>query len=425
MGKRLNHRWLGLLTLLVASMPLCFVTPYRAKTLPIAVLCVAGAVLALADREKRARYARAWPVMLACAAGLLFSIVNVAAFHSGWNLLDLPAQNLIFLGIAGAFVLPLRWRWVWLLFSLTACGLGVVNVVQHYVDGIVRPYGPNNGGWGAVEYAMILVVLSLLALVQLLRPETPRWEKCLHAFGLALGLFGALLSQSRGPLLAFVLAFLAVLALNTLRTGRWRTNLLALGTVSACLLLTVAYVQPEIGQRLFQVHTEMDSYNPVSDARGAVRERLELWRTAWGAFEAHPWGGVGIGRFGDYVRDQVALGHSNPVIAQYQHAHNEYLEAAATGGLPGLLILLGVFLVPLGYFLQRIRDRDEAVAVAATLGLVVVGVYMLCAFTDNVFYRAMPHSLYYFLVTGLAVLVSRPCTPFIEPAGERPWPALT
>lgn len=405
--RRPSRRWLPLLTILVAGMPLCFAIPYRLKVLPIAVLFAASIALVLADRRRRASYIRAWLVLLACVAVVLFSVVNVAATGGGWRSLDLPAQNIIFLGIAGAFVLPLRWRRVWLLFSLTTCGLGAINVVQHYWYGVVRPYGPNNGDWGAVEYAMILVVMSLLALVQLLRTGALGWERGIHALACFLGLFGALLSQSRGPLLAFALVFLGVLALHVVRTKHWCSSLLALIAVMGCLVVTTTYVQPEIGQRLLQVHTEVDSYRPVSDARGAIRERLELWRAAWGAFRTHPWNGVGIGRFGDYVKERVAQGRSNPVIAQYEHAHNEYMEAAATGGLPGLLVLLGVFLVPLGYFFRRCRDPDETMSVIATMGLVVVGVYMSCALTDNVFYRAMPHSLYYFLVTGLAVLSSR------------------
>jgi O-antigen ligase len=37
----------------------------------------------------------------------------------------------------------------------------------------------------------------------------------------------------------------------------------------------------------------------------------------------------------------------------------------------------------------------------------VIGMYGLCAFSDNVFYRAMPQSLYLFLVLGLAVSIGR------------------
>jgi len=63
--------------------------------------------------------------------------------------------------------------------------------------------------------------------------------------------------------------------------------------------------------------------------------------------------------------------------------------------------------VPLVYFLRRLMAADEGVAAAAMCGFAASGTYALCALTDNVFYRAMPHSLYFFLVIGLAVLVAR------------------
>ena len=45
--------------------------------------------------------------------------------------------------------------------------------------------------------------------------------------------------------------------------------------------------------------------------------------------------------------------------------------------------------------------------IMATAGVAIVTMYMLCALTDNVFYRPMPHSLYFFLVLGLAVGIGR------------------
>ena len=44
--------------------------------------------------------------------------------------------------------------------------------------------------------------------------------------------------------------------------------------------------------------------------------------------------------------------------------------------------------------------------VTAAAGVAVIVMYALCALTDNVFYRAMPQSLYFFLVLGLAVLIA-------------------
>src|SRR3546814_5915221 len=51
-------------------------------------------------------------------------------------------------------------------------------------------------------------------------------------------MYGALLTQGRGPLLAFVPVFLAVIMLQAIRTNRWRLSLLMV--VVACAGAVVA-----------------------------------------------------------------------------------------------------------------------------------------------------------------------------------------
>jgi len=113
--------------------------------------------------------------------------------------------------------------------------------------------------------------------------------------------------------------------------------------------------------------------------------------------------GIGVGQFDAYTREEVAAGRSHAAIERYNQPHNEYLEAAATGGVPGLLILLAVFLVPLRYFSRRVLDADDEVALPAAIGVGVIVLYMLCALTDAVFYRVMTQSFYFFTVLGLAL----------------------
>jgi O-antigen ligase len=160
-------------------------------------------------------------------------------------------------------------------------------------------------------------------------------------------------------------------------------------------------------KRFAAIDHEMVTFDHRNDATGSIRERLEMWRTAARAFAAHPLAGIGIDQFDTYVRGEVAAGRSNAAIGKFNHPHNEYLEAAATGGIPGLLALLLVFALPLRYFARYLRDADDAVATPATAAVALVGLYILCAMTDSVFYRVMSQSFYFFLVLGLAVLVGR------------------
>jgi Lipid A core - O-antigen ligase and related enzymes len=390
-------------------MPLCFAVSGRLKTVPMVLLFTAGLALLVTRAETRHACRLAWPVAAACVLRLLYDVGNFLGHRLDWPTLDLPAQTLLFLGIAAVFTLPLKQRVIAIGFSLTALLLGAVSLYQRYMLGADRPYGLNGGDWAAVEFAMYLLVLVLLSMLQALRPGTRRGDRWLHVAAVAVGLYGAVLTQSRGPLLSFAPIYLGLMLWFAMRSRHWR-RMLALFAVTVLGMLTVtATLHREMVERLTDVPAEIASYNTgsSSDAAGAVGERLEMWRTAWQAFREQPLAGIGLDQFGVYVREQAAAGNASPLIAKYVHPHSEYLESLVAGGLPALLVLLLFFAVPLAFFARHLNHAQEPVATAAAAGLMVIGIYGLCAFSDNVFYRAMPQSLYLFLVSGLAFNIGR------------------
>jgi O-antigen ligase len=395
-------------SLLLAAMPLCFAVSGRLKTVPMVLLFVAGLVLLVTRAETRRACRLAWPVAAACALRLLYDIGNFLGHRLDWTTLDLPAQTLLFLGIAAVFTLPLKPRVIAIGFSLTTLLLGAASLYQRYMLGADRPYGLNGGDWAAVEFAMYLLVLVLLSMLQALRPGTRRGDRWLHVAAVVVGLYGAVLTQSRGPLLSFAPIYLGLMLWYAMRSRHWR-RMLALFTVTVLGMLAVtATLHHEMVERLTDVPAEIASFNSGSSSdAGAVGERLEMWRTAWQAFLEHPLAGIGLDQFGVYVREQAAAGNASPAIAKYVHPHSEYLESLVAGGLPALLVLLLFLAVPLVFFARRLNHAQEPVATAAVAGLMVIGMYGLCAFSDNVLYRAMPQSLYLFLVLGLAFSIGR------------------
>ncbi|HJW07227.1 MAG TPA: O-antigen ligase domain-containing protein, partial [Rhodanobacter sp.] len=203
-------------------MPLCFAVSGRFKIVPMALLFVVGAVLLATRAASRQAWRLAWPVIAACVLRLLYDIGNFLGHRLDWSTLDLPAQTVLFIGIAAVFTLPLKQRVIALGFSLTAVLLGAASLYQRYVLGVDRPYGLNGGDWAAVEFAMYLLVLVLLAMLQALRPGVPRGERWLHVAAVVVGLYGAVLTQSRGPLLSFAPVYLGLMLWHALRSRHWR-----------------------------------------------------------------------------------------------------------------------------------------------------------------------------------------------------------
>ncbi len=394
--------WLTLLSLAVALVPLSFSSHLPGRSLPAAILFFSG--LGVAWKTRRCWIAAA-PVGLAMLGMLAFLISNALVHRAGWRPLDHAGHVLLFLVIAAVFGLPLRMRLVWAGFAATAIVLGTVCVVQHFAQGQLRAYGLNGGPSAAIQVATVLLGLGLLSLVQLLGARITRSERLLHAVAVGLAVYGALLTQSRGPLLAFIPMALVVVVLHVRRTGSRRGALWA--TAGVAVLLSVGAMQLDMMTRLEAAGHEVATFDPAHHPEGAVRERLEMWRAAGTALAEHPLAGIGPDNYTAFVHEQIAQGKSSPAIAPYNQPHNEYLRAGASGGLPGLIVVLLMFALPTGFFLRLAHDRDPALALPATAGLAVVGLYAMCALTDSVFYRVMSQSFYFFIVGATAVLAGR------------------
>ncbi|NID16324.1 O-antigen ligase family protein [Luteibacter yeojuensis] len=406
MLEKTNPWRMWIVSLLLAAMPLTFALPIKAKSIPAAVLFLAGLWALLRDPDTRRAYRRAAWVIGPAALAFAFWLTNVLAHGIDMRAFDVTSHILAFLVIAANFAAPLRTAVLRVGFSVSAGVLGAICLEQRYIEGIDRVYGMNNGLWGAIEFGMFILVLSLIAVAQALRAELSRGERLLHGFCAIIGLYGALLTQSRGPLLAFLPAFAIVVLFQSRRSGRWREGLLLLALGIGAAIVAASTLHGEMLARFAAVTEEMSTYSE-QDATGAVRERLEMWRTANMAIAEHPLAGVGLNQFGDYARARIAEGKVNATVERYDHPHSEYLEWAVTGGLPGLAVLVLLFGGALLFFGRHALNPDNAVAMPATAGLSTVCMYALCGLTDNVFYRAMPHSLYFFLTLGLAVYIGR------------------
>lgn len=206
-------------------------------------------------------------------------------------------------------------------------GLANVPLTTELGSATARHAGPQQdvNFWGRVLVLAVPLSLSLAVL-------TDRLRRCAWlAAGLAL-LAGIYLTQSRGALLA-VLA--AVVAWALLSGKRARRLLLA-----APLLIAVALVVPGVGSRLQTLSTLETSSVTVRDP--SLEGRLAAQRVALRIVREHPLLGVGPANFEEVEPEYLRqLGLSTIVLAP----HNEYLEAAAEGGIIGassLLLFLGM-----------------------------------------------------------------------------------
>jgi O-antigen ligase len=124
---------------------------------------------------------------------------------------------------------------------------------------------------------------------------------------------------------------------------------------------------------------------------GEVTARRDIWAAAWGAFASHPWRGLGAGGFPAYWAEF----YGGEAV---QHAHNLWLEFAASYGVLGLASAIA-----LTFALGALAWRWGG----ARALLLVAGVLLMNVFDTTLFYTGVLFSLALALGTFRTGLRSR------------------
>ena len=186
-------------------------------------------------------------------------------------------------------------------------------------DQIRTEIGTANG----LGFSGVLGVFSALALF----PETKRlWVRGGIVAGGFLAFYAILLSASRSAFLSLMVIAVLWPALCLISTRRFKLT----ATIGAGIVLLLAYgaygfimQETYLGNRLMQ---------SVNMEDGSTRTRFELVRIGLGLFISNPLFGCGLGQF-------------SIVSGTGHYAHNEFVEIAATTGLPGLLLYYSVYVI--------------------------------------------------------------------------------
>ena len=263
----------------------------------------------------------------------------------------------------------------------------------------------NNFGHVAFFHAVILLSAALLAQRTGLR--------LLFLAGGLLAFYAGFASGTRGALLGFVAALLAMTGALAMAAGPLRRT--ARQALVALLVFLV------VGGLLFghsdfwrqYVHDGITQFAAfwAGDTRFTpVGGRLLMWKGAAMIWHDHPLIGTGIG---DGQADMEALIASGRLAWQgrepFPTMHNIYMEAVATTGAVGLAtLLLGIFILPARHFLRSLLETTEDDLwgrVAALAGLGTLALHAVFGLTQSwLSLRALP----LLLVTLVVLLAGTP-----------------
>ena len=168
-------------------------------------------------------------------------------------------------------------------------------------------------------------------------------------FGLALALVGLILTGSRGPWIAALVILPLQLLITLILDPRLRRGGLAILVVSVLVIGVSSFVfADQIQTRVRQATDEITRVVHDQDYDSHTGARILMAKLALEMFREKPLIGYGGGSYHDAAAAiaQKQNPDSDPPLGSlvHNHAHNAYFHEAATRGIPGLLLIIAVFL---------------------------------------------------------------------------------
>ncbi|MDD2175855.1 O-antigen ligase family protein [Acidovorax sp. D2M1] len=328
--------------------------------------------------------------------------------QGSWSNLDRPAKYLLALPcLLYVLAYPPQVRWLWAGIAVGACGAGLIGMYQAMVLHLPRA----NGFTNAIQYGGLSLLLGLMCSVALLVlwDRWKPWQRGGWAVCILLGLEGSLLSESRGGWVVLPMALLLCAWLQA-RCGQRKLAIVGAVLVVAGAVGLMAFKASEVRLRVDEARQEITQYESRGDAASSVGQRLAHWGLAWRMGLDRPW--TGWGRYGYEAEKQrrVAAGEAHPIVLHFSHAHNEVLDIFAKRGIPGVVVLLFFYGVPLVLFWptrRRVFPGSEGVLDTEGLCLRMIGVLLPVSYmgfgTTQVFLGHNSGTMFY-LFMGMLVL---------------------
>lgn len=317
-------------------------------------------------------------LLLALLLGVGIVEIAAGAWHSSLNK-AMPLAGAAWLA-ALAFVIirsvpprPSAW---WFGLALSGLGTGGWAAWQKWVVGLTRATGhPPLHSIFFGNLALLVALLCLAGLGWAWQQRSTRffWVALLLSGAMGGGLASAL-SGTRGGWLALPLV---IWVFYCGYARRWRAiwRWLALSAVIAVMIGVYATPYSGVEKRVDKAVAEVHRYMEGGDY-GSVGARLEMYRGAFWLIYERPFMGYGHQGYLPAMQRLEAQGVLSPELGNYWHAHNDLLDAWVRRGLPGFLIVVSLYLIPLWLFFPGLRAESPIQRSYAVAGMLLPIAFM-------------------------------------------------
>lgn len=216
------------------------------------------------------------------------------------------------------------------------------------------------------KYAQFLAVLSFVVLVQM---KTALKKEVIFSRLLAvIAVCALLLTGGRAGLGGW---FFGLILLSVFANNMYRAQL---------ILLLIS-----LGLFAFLYHDDLPIFKRA-DLQDSYVFRQLIWEDALEIFKIHPWFGIGIGNYANYVSihhpDQFWI-HNNE-ITFFDHPESGYLKLLVEFGLLGFLVFLLLLIFPLVQLFKAFKNSKQIEYVLYLSAIIswLIGFYTVYSFGD-------------------------------------------
>jgi probable O-glycosylation ligase (exosortase A-associated) len=329
---------------------------------------------------------RAWGVTLALVAFWAWGALSATTAPESQRALDFVESmaKIVLPFLVGVTVIDTVGKLKALAWTIVLSqGYVALEMNVAYLGGFNRVYHLGFAGMDSNSVAIAMVTGAGLAFFLGLHAEA-WWQKAAAFASVALMGHTVLIAFSRGGMIALIVTGLTAAVLIGVRSRHW-------AALTAAAAVGVMLAGPEVRDRFLTVFAD------ARERDASAQSRLDLWGDCLDAMSKRPVLGLGPA-------------HWPLVVAEYgwpsgKEAHSLWLQTGAEIGVPGLLLLLGFYLLTIARLWALARQKTPAAEawLPGAAAMVVAGLigFMTSAQFVSLVALELP---YYVALVGAGVL---------------------
>lgn len=290
-----------------------------------------------------------------------------------------------------------------------AIASGVVYLGTALLSVMANPAVPAKGAYHHITFgdmAMLNALFMSTLLVTMDAGKVVRESKVLK-ITLSISIFGllytSLLSQARGAWLALPACLFLLLSV-AVWYGKVRIRTIFIALIAFAALIAVTPAKDIVFSRMQSVTHEIELFQSGVDRSSSIGDRFAMWHIAINVWKEYPVVGSGPGDFEGELVSTQARGMYKAVML-HSSVHNIFLQALATTGIIGLVILcLALFIMPFRLFFKA---SESVISVAGLSGMVVLAAFAVFGLTESWILRSPPVSIFLLYFVTLATTAAK------------------